>query len=167
MLSFFLFPVGHPMSAGCNTTRTVRLWAACLSSFLPTARELPTVKSGKTRPIDLLFVYYPVCRRIHGTSFVVVIAVALEAIRPHLATGGCAPGTDAWFGEASKGPHAIGDDPVSFFDVGKADLQWITLSPILLCKYRVVQKNLFIFQHSRHSAARSIGLAMHSQSRKV
>ena len=35
-------------------TRTVRLWAACLSSFLPTVRELAIVKSGKTSELSVI-----------------------------------------------------------------------------------------------------------------
>ena len=35
-------------------TRTARLWAACLSSFLPTVRELAIVKSGKTSELSVI-----------------------------------------------------------------------------------------------------------------
>ena len=49
-----------------------------------------------------------------------MIAVALEAVRAHLAAG--APGTDAGLGEAPEGPDAVGHDPVGFLDVGEADL---------------------------------------------
>ena len=74
-----------------------------------------------------LLPYLVVLRRTGGgvgAALVVQVAVALEAVRPHLAAPRLADGVD----EAPEGPHAAGHDPLSLLDVGQADLGQITPS---------------------------------------